>query len=133
MPKAKKAITVRIPAYISPRQEWRRRIARSVQTEQRRTGVFYSNTDKIEVRVCLYIKPPRLSIHDLDNRLKDILDALQGRFGGPQKVAPRSPTIPNDRQIWRITAQKAEPPWQSNGLGHLEIRAIRRPITAWRS
>jgi len=64
----------------------------------------------------------RLAIHDLDNRLKDIMDALQGRAGGSKAQPTLSPVIPNDRQIYRVIIEKKEPPQQSRGLGHLIIR-----------
>jgi hypothetical protein len=30
--------------------------------------------------------------------------------------------IPNDRQIYKVTIEKKQPPIQSHGLGHLEIK-----------
>lgn len=62
-----------------------------------------------------------LSFHDVDNRLKDIMDALQGRAGGSKKIRRWTPIIPNDKQIYRVTIEKALPPKQSKGLGHLVI------------
>jgi len=62
-----------------------------------------------------------LSFHDVDNRLKDIMDALQGRAGGSKKIRRWAPIIPNDKQICRVTIEKALPPKQSKGLGHLVI------------
>jgi hypothetical protein len=67
-----------------------------------------------------------LSFHDVDNRLKDILDALQGRAGGSKKVRTLVPIIPNDNQIYRVMIEKAPPPWQSKGFGHLTLRKYRR-------
>jgi hypothetical protein len=61
-------------------------------------------------------------MHDVDNRLKDILDALQGRAGGPKKKRTLEPIIPNDRQIYRVIMEKGLPPRQSKGFGHLTIR-----------
>jgi hypothetical protein len=62
-----------------------------------------------------------LSSHDVDNRLKDIMDALQGRAGGSKKIRRCPPIIPNDNQIYRVTVAKALPPKQSKGWGHLVI------------
>jgi hypothetical protein len=59
--------------------------------------------------------------HDVDNRLKDIMDALQGRAGGSKKLRAYSPIIPNDKQIFRVIIEKSLPPPQSKGLGHLII------------
>jgi Holliday junction resolvase RusA-like endonuclease len=66
-----------------------------------------------------------LSSHDVDNRLKDIMDALQGRAGGSKKIKRWFPIIPNDKQIYRVTIEKALPPKQSKGLGHLMITRFR--------
>jgi len=62
----------------------------------------------------------------VDNRLKDIMDALQGRLGGPKAVRRKRPVIVNDYQIWRVVIEKGEPPPQSQGFGHLTIRPYRR-------
>lgn len=62
-----------------------------------------------------------LSSHDVDNRLKDIMDALQGRTGGSKKIRILSPIIPNDKQIYQVTVEKTSPPKQSKGMGHLVI------------
>jgi hypothetical protein len=62
----------------------------------------------------------------VDNRLKDIMDALQGRLGAPKAVRRKAPIIINDYQIWRVVIEKGEPPPQSRGLGHLTIRPYRR-------
>jgi len=58
---------------------------------------------------------------DADNRLKDIMDALQCRAGGSKKRRILSPIIPNDKQIYRVTVEKALLPKQSKGMGHLVI------------
>lgn len=59
--------------------------------------------------------------HDVDNRLKDIMDALQGRAGGSKKLRAYAPVIPNDKQVFRATIEKTLPLPQSMGLGHLII------------
>jgi hypothetical protein len=53
---------------------------------------------------------PMLRFHDVDNRLKDILDALQARVGGPKKVRKLVPLVPNDYQILRATVEKVPGP-----------------------
>ena len=62
-----------------------------------------------------------LEIHDVDNRLKDILDALQGRAGGSQAIRKLQPIILNDRQIYYVTITKSVPPKKSLGLGHVAV------------
>ena len=66
-----------------------------------------------------------LEIHDVDNRLKDILDALQGRMGGSKAVRKFEPIILNDRQVYRVIVNKSAPPGQSHGLGHVAVSMLR--------
>jgi len=86
-----------------------------------KTGIAYNPSDKLELRVKLYMDSTAISFHDIDNRLKDIMDALQGRAGGSKKHRILTPIIPNDKQIYCVTIEKALPPKQSKGMGHLVI------------
>lgn len=116
---------VRIPEYVTPRNEWRRRIHAAVATQQRKSAVAYQPSDRLEVKVRFYFsKAQDAEIHDIDNRLKDCLDALQGRIGGTGTKKKRllEPIVPNDRQIWRAVVEKSMAPKQAKGFGHLEIR-----------
>ena len=63
---------------------------------QDRGDIQYSNTDKLEVEICFHLRNPKLSILDLDNRLKDVFDALQGFVGDKGKSGELRPIIPND-------------------------------------
>ncbi len=91
------------------------------------TNVCYGVEDKLELVVRLYFDKPKLSSIDVDNRLKDIMDALQGHVGGAgKKQRLLKPIIPNDSQIYRVTAEKGLPPRQSHGLGHLIIRKYKK-------
>lgn len=67
-------------------------------------------------------------IHDVDNRLKDCLDALQGRVGGTKTKAIRAqePIIPNDRQVWKVVVEKRLAPKQARGRGHVTIRRLKQ-------
>ena len=85
MAKISRTISTILPAYQRDRNQWRRNILDLVLKARRKAGVSYSPDDRFEVVVLLYLtKGKRHDIHDVDNRLKDILDALQGRFGGPK-------------------------------------------------
>src|SRR5438093_11019861 len=87
MAKHSGTISVRLPGYQRDRLRWRRRILSSVLQGQRQSGVRYDPDGRFEVVVLLYLKKgKRHDIHDVDNRLKDILDALQARFGGPKSA-----------------------------------------------
>ena len=118
-------LTIRIPPYENPRNAWRKKLHQIVLERQRDSAVQYLQSDKLEVAVRLYISGSALGVHDVDNRLKDILDALQGRAGGPKVRRSLLPIIPNDRQVYRVIIEKAEPPHQSKGFGHLTIRKFR--------
>ena len=129
VPKRPLKLKIRIPEYTGPRNTWREAIHRAVTEVQRTTPVKYGPSDKLEVALRLYFTNRRSAeIHDVDNRLKDCLDALQGRVGGTKTKAVRAlePIIPNDRQIWRVIVEKALAPKQAHGRGHLTIRRLRQ-------
>lgn len=122
-------LKVRIPEYAPPRNTWRKAIYRAVTAAQHATAVRYEPGDRLAVVLRLYFTDKRSTeIHDVDNRLKDCLDALQGRVGGTKTKATRAlpPIVPNDRQIWRVVVEKALAPKQSRGRGHLTIRKLDR-------
>jgi Holliday junction resolvase RusA-like endonuclease len=116
---------VRLPEYRPPRVAWRREIHRAVETKARTSGVSYESTDELEIEVRLYLPSPAARYHDVDNRLKDVMDALQGRAGGPKSEHPLRPIIPNDRQIRRVVIEKSVGPKQGRARGHLIVRAWR--------
>lgn len=122
-------LKVRLPAYHRPRNLWRREIHRVVAHELGRAGIRYTGGDRFEIAIRLYFAASKLKLIDIDNRVKDILDALQGHVGGAGiKRRMVKPLIPNDNQIFRIIAEKCLPPWQSDhGLGHLTTRRYKGP------
>lgn len=85
-------------------------------------NIEYAKNDKIELLIILYLGENEIAFHDVDNRLKDIMDALQERMGGSKKIHKFKRIIPNDKQIYKVTIEKRTPPKQSPGLGHLLIR-----------
>jgi hypothetical protein len=121
MAKRKFKLSVRIPGYKSPRNSWRQTLHTIILSAATNSGVFYRPSDKLELTVKLYLGGTALSSHDVDNRRKDIMDALQGRAGGSKKIRRWPPIIPNDKQIYRVTVEKALAPKQSKGLGHVLI------------
>lgn len=84
--------------------------------------IEYTTHQKMELRITLNLAEPRIEFHDVDNRLKDIMDCLHGRMGGSKKEQLYKRLIPNDRQIYKVTIENKQPPIQSHGLGHLKIR-----------
>jgi hypothetical protein len=124
MPKARQSLHIRIPPYSAPRNAWRQAINAAVVDAQQRRGVHYCETDRLEICLRVYLDDKSMFFHDVDNRLKDVLDALQGRAGGPKTHNRLPAIIPNDRQVWRVMVEKALAPKQSNGMGHLFIRKL---------
>jgi hypothetical protein len=117
---------MRIPPYCGPRNAWRKQLHKAILKRQQKSHVSYLKNDKLEVEVRIYMSYTALRFHDVDNRLKDVMDALQGRAGGPKKKRTLDPIIANDKQIYRVIMEKAPIPWQSHGLGHLTIRRFRQ-------
>ncbi|MDP3111828.1 MAG: RusA family crossover junction endodeoxyribonuclease [Thermodesulfovibrionales bacterium] len=122
MAKQPLSLKVRLPRYESPRNEWRKKLHASIMTVLKDKGIEYTADQKLELHIMLYLEKPHIEFHDVDNRLKDIMDSLQGRMGGSKKEQLYKRLIPNDRQIYKVTIEKKRPPIQSHGLGHLEIR-----------
>jgi hypothetical protein len=115
-------LKIRIPEYAPPRNTWRQAIHAAVLKVQRRTAVKYEPDDKLEVFLQLYFTNARSSeIHDVDNRLKDCLDALQGRVGA-RRLRRAERCQPSSRMIARVIVQKSRAPKQAHGRGHLTIR-----------
>jgi Holliday junction resolvase RusA-like endonuclease len=82
---------------------WRRDIYRAIKAA---AGTRQLDGEQLECDVVLYMSSERLTINDVDNLLKHIFDALQGRLGGPKGGKRRWALIPNDYQISRVTIEK---------------------------
>lgn len=119
-----KTVKARIPGYVHPRNKWRRLIHEAILGACNDKSVCYSKSDKLSLDIVLYLDAKDIDIHDIDNRLKDIMDALQGRAGGSKAKKTLKQIIPNDRQVYRVTLEKKVPPKQSHGLGHLTIKNL---------
>jgi len=105
-------LIAKIPHYEPDSTVWKQKIYDAVREAQNRAGIQYSDNAKLDVQVCFYLRGHRLSKLDLDNRLKQVGDALQGFIndkGGSKHAAKRTPIIPNDNQIYRLTAEKRLP------------------------
>lgn len=126
MVKLRRMVKVRLPMYSYPRTAWRRQIHAAVSVALEQTGIHYTTEDRLELDIRLYLEGTKLKMVDVDNRVKDVCDALQGHVGGNGKKGRALPAlIPNDCQIYRVTAEKSPPPKQSHGQGHLIIRGYR--------
>jgi hypothetical protein len=127
MPKARATVLIGLPAYVYPRTRWRRLIYAAAARSLRASGVSYRNAPSLELAVELRLTKSQLPLHDVDNRLKDIMDALQGCLGGAgKKKRVRPPLIPNDKHIFRVViAQNGSVSLEGNGAliwaaGHLD-------------
>ena len=129
MPKRRLTLSVPLPPYRHPRNEWRRLIHQAARNAQAARNVHYQSTDKLEVHVTLNLCPSAALHHDVDNRLKDILDALQGRAGGSKAIHSLVPIVPNDRQIYRVSIEKSPRADKKRPHGKITIRKLR----GWRS
>ena len=108
-----------------PRLDWRKHIHEAACLAAQNAGIVYQRDDRLEIEVILYLTAASIRWHDLDNRLKDVLDALQGRLDGPKARRNHTVVIPNDSQIFRAEIRKTVPPSQSHGWGHVTVNLYR--------
>ena len=121
MAKRRFSITVPLPAYARPRNEWRRRVHGAVLDVQTRRGVGYRESDQLEVRISLPLGDRPLDIHEIDERVKDVIDALEGRIAGPRSRRRIAPIVPSSDQIRRIVLEKEPRRARRRALGELSI------------
>lgn len=123
MAKRRFSITVQLPAYARPRNEWRRKVHSAVLEAQTRRGVGYQDADRLEIRISLALDGA-LNIHEIDERIKDVVDALGGRIAGPRSRRRIAPIV-TDEQIRRIVLERARR-GRGRTLGELAIARHRR-------
>ena len=126
MSKRSSKLHFRIPMYKTPPDKWRKRIHASALEASLRKSIGYRREDQLEIAVVLYFNKLGLKFHDVDNRAKDVLDALQGRTRGPKSKKRHKPIIPNDSQIFKLVVAKKFPPKQSHGAGHVTISKLKK-------
>jgi Holliday junction resolvase RusA-like endonuclease len=111
VPKTKVKLVVGLPAYpekgtagaARPGMVWRQGIYQAIKAA---AGTRRYQGEQLECDVILYLSGDRLDINDVDNLLKHVFDALQGRLGEPKGGRRRWALIPNDYQIRRVTIEK---------------------------
>lgn len=110
MAKKRQVIRVRLPRYDKDHAAWRQAILDNILA----TGVFYSPTTdngaklQLEVLVTFYLSRGKgESIRDVDNLVKHVLDAFQGRFGDTRA---EKRLIENDNIVRRVVMEKRSRP-----------------------
>ena len=124
MAKRRFSIVVQLPAYARPRNEWRRRVHAAVLEELARRGVGYQDADRLDLRLALALDGKPLSVHAIDERVKDVVDALGGRIAGPRSHRRIAPIVGDD-QISRIVLERAARRGRGRALGELAITRYR--------
>ncbi|HLQ04884.1 MAG TPA: hypothetical protein VK197_04430 [Verrucomicrobiae bacterium] len=125
MAKRRFTISATLPAYAPPRNEWRRRVHAAVLEAQTFRGVGYGESDQLELRISLFLGQRDLDIHEIDERLKDIVDALEGRIAGRRSRRRIAPIVTRG-QIRRVILEKDTRTLRGRPLGLLTIARYRR-------
>ncbi|HEY6958544.1 MAG TPA: hypothetical protein VI814_06965 [Candidatus Limnocylindria bacterium] len=125
MAKRRFTITATLPAYAPPRNEWRRRVHAAVLEAQTFRGVGYRESDRLELRVSLFLGQRALDVHETDERVKDIVDALEGRIAGRRSRRRIAPIVQSG-QILRLILEKDARVPRGRPLGVLTISRFRR-------
>ena len=125
MAKRRFSISATLPAYAPPRNEWRRRVHAAVLEAQTFRGVGYRESDSLEMRITLYLGARALDVHETDERVKDIVDALEGRIAGRRSRRRIAPIVQGG-QILRIILEKDGRVPRGRPLGLLSIARYRR-------
>jgi hypothetical protein len=125
MAKRRFTISATLPAYAPPRNEWRRRVHAAVLEAQTFRGVGYGESDQLELRISLFLGQRDLDIHEIDERLKDIVDALEGRIAGRRSRRRIAPIVTRG-QIRRVILEKDTRILRGRPLGLLTVARYRR-------
>jgi len=115
-----------LPPYAPPRNEWRRRVHAAVLESQAGRGVGYSENDRLEVRIELYLGSRPLAMLDIEERVNDVVDALGGYIAGPRSERRIAPIVPNPDQIRRIILEKSTRVPRGRPLGQITLARYRR-------
>ncbi len=126
MAKRRFTFSATLPPYAPPRNEWRRRVHAAVLESQASRGVGYSENDRLEVRIELFLGSRPLAMLDIEERVNDMLDALGGYIAGPRSVRRIAPIVPNADQIRRITLEKSTRVPRGRPLGQITLARYRR-------
>lgn len=101
-------VVVSFPDYSRGGNASRETIHAAVAAEMARVQVTFTEHHRLAVGVQLVMTPEHFRFNDVDNRLKDVMDALQARVGGPKAIRRLRPLIPNDKPVVRDLIEKVE-------------------------
>ena len=125
MAKRRFTISATLPAYAPPRNEWRRRVHAAMLEAQTFRGVGYRENDQLELRVSLY-GPRELDIHEVDERTKDIVDALEGRIAGRRSRRRIAPIVSTGQVRRLVLEHQPSGPRRGRPFGLVTIARYRR-------
>lgn len=75
---ATRELTIVLPKYTSEAGEWKRRICAVVLAASEREQISFTDNEPLEVEIILHMRGG-LARRDVDNRVKQVLDAVHGR------------------------------------------------------
>ena len=97
---------------------WRTRVFESLEAEAIARHVSWRDDEPLELDVRIPVDG-NVTFRDVDNLLKHVLDAMQGQLGQPKKERKRTGPVANDRQVYRLVAEKVDAAMVP--LGHLAL------------
>jgi hypothetical protein len=118
-------ISATLPPYAPPRNEWRRRVHAAVLEAQTGRGVGYRESDQLELRVSIFLGARSLDVHEVDERVKDIVDSLDGRIAGRRSRRRIAPIV-SGGQIRRVILERDQRTLRGRPFGVLTISRYRR-------
>ena len=125
MAKRRFTISATLPSYAPPRNEWRRRAHAAILEAQTFRGVGYRESDQLELRVSIFLPNRPLDVHDIDERVKDIVDALEGRIAGRRSRRRIAPIVASG-QIRRVILERDTRSLRGRPFAVLTIARYRR-------
>jgi hypothetical protein len=118
-------ISATLPQYAPPRNEWRRKVHAAVLEAQTVRGVGYRESDQLELRASIFLPSRALDLHDVDERMKDIVDALEGRIAGRRSRRRIAPIVASG-QVRRVILERDTRSLRGRPFGVLTIARYRR-------
>lgn len=105
---------------------WRKAVHANALAARRGRAVRYEPDTPVEVEALIYLSNTQMKWQDVDNLMKDVLDALQGRLGGEGKApTAHKRVIDNDHSIFRLIVEKRAADTKHLAGGKLTIRPLR--------